>query len=148
MVKRKLYRSRTDYILTGVAGGLGEYFEIDPTIVRLGFILLSLGGGSGILVYLIMSIIVSREPGKEVALDRTDKVKEMIEDIGDKAKELMVDDDKPKLKNKPDRKRLLGIVLLMVGGLALWNRVMPYYINSEILWPVAVMLVGLFILLK
>jgi len=60
----------------------------------------------------------------------------------------MVDDDKPKLKNKPDRKRLLGIVLLMVGGLALWNRVMPYYINSEILWPVAVMLVGLFILLK
>ena len=55
---KKLYRSRKDRMLAGVCGGLGDYFGIDTTWVRLIFILLLLLGGSTLLVYLVMWLIV------------------------------------------------------------------------------------------
>lgn len=59
---KRLYRSRRDRMIGGVCGGLGEYLGIDPTIVRLLFILFGLGGGSAILAYLILLIVVPEEP--------------------------------------------------------------------------------------
>lgn len=59
---RKLYRSRNDRMIAGVAGGLGEYLNIDPTIVRLLFVLFALAGGPGLLVYIIMLLVVPEEP--------------------------------------------------------------------------------------
>lgn len=58
---RRLYRSREHRMIGGVCGGLGEYFNIDPTLVRLAFVLGSLAGGPGILLYLIMLIVVPEE---------------------------------------------------------------------------------------
>ena len=49
MHDRKLYRSSTNCMLAGVCGGIGEFFNIDPTLVRLGWVLFSALGGSGIL---------------------------------------------------------------------------------------------------
>lgn len=54
---RKLYRSRTEKMLGGVCGGLGELLDIDPTIVRLVFVLLALWGGGGLLIYIILWLI-------------------------------------------------------------------------------------------
>ena len=62
MQNKKLYRSKSDKMLGGVCAGLGEYLGIDPTLVRLGFVLLALLAGHGILVYLIMWIVVPLEP--------------------------------------------------------------------------------------
>lgn len=62
-MSRRLYRSRTDRVLGGVAGGLGDYFGIDSTIVRLVFVLLALWGGAGGVLYLIAWLIVPRQPG-------------------------------------------------------------------------------------
>lgn len=59
---KRLYRSRRDRMIGGVCGGLGEYLGLDPTIVRLLFILFGLGGGSAILAYLILLIVVPEEP--------------------------------------------------------------------------------------
>ena len=59
---KRLYRSRDNRMIGGVAGGLGEYLGIDPTIVRLLFILLTFGVGSGVLAYLIMMLVVPEEP--------------------------------------------------------------------------------------
>lgn len=59
---RRLYRSRTDHMIAGVCGGLGHYFGIDPTLVRLAFVILALAGMSGGLAYLIMWIVVPLEP--------------------------------------------------------------------------------------
>jgi phage shock protein C len=60
---KKLYRSRENRMLGGVCGGLGEYFDIDPTLVRLLFILGAFLGipGALVLVYLAMLIIVPQE---------------------------------------------------------------------------------------
>jgi phage shock protein PspC (stress-responsive transcriptional regulator) len=59
---QKLYRSRDNRMIGGVCGGLGEFFDIDPTLIRLLFVLLTIFGGSGVLVYLVMLLIVPEEP--------------------------------------------------------------------------------------
>ena len=55
---KKLYRSKRNRLIAGVCGGLGKYFNIDPTIVRLVWLLFIFAGGSGILAYLIAWIII------------------------------------------------------------------------------------------
>jgi len=60
---KKLYRSRKNKVLGGVCGGLGEYFSIDPTIIRVVFVILLLPGGfPGLIPYLILWIVVPPEP--------------------------------------------------------------------------------------
>lgn len=59
---RKLYRSRSERMIAGVCGGLGEYFGIDPTLVRLLFVVATLfGGPAGPVAYLIFMIVVPNE---------------------------------------------------------------------------------------
>jgi phage shock protein C len=55
---RKLYRSQTQRMLAGVCGGLAEYFNIDATVVRVLFLILAVFGGSGLVLYLVMWIVV------------------------------------------------------------------------------------------
>ena len=57
-MEKKLYKSTTNKMLAGVCGGIGEYFNIDPTLVRLGFVALSFLAGGGLMVYIIASIII------------------------------------------------------------------------------------------
>ncbi len=59
---RRLYRSRTNRQVAGVCGGLAEHFHLDPTLVRVLFVVLAVLGGSGIVIYLAMWIIVPQEP--------------------------------------------------------------------------------------
>lgn len=59
---KRLYRSRNEKMIAGIAGGLGEYFNIDPTLVRLLFVLFTFTGGPGLVAYIIMLIIVPEEP--------------------------------------------------------------------------------------
>ncbi len=54
---KKLYRSRSNSMLGGVCGGIAEYLEVDPTIVRLGFVLIGLCYGLGIVSYLVLWVI-------------------------------------------------------------------------------------------
>ena len=55
---KQLYKSSTNRKVAGVCGGIGEYLGIDPTIVRLGFVALSLLAGGGLAVYIIAAIIM------------------------------------------------------------------------------------------
>jgi phage shock protein C len=55
---RKLYRSRTQRMVAGVCGGLAEYFNVDTTVIRVLFLILTLFGGSGLVVYVVMWILV------------------------------------------------------------------------------------------
>ncbi|HET9303514.1 MAG TPA: PspC domain-containing protein [Propionibacteriaceae bacterium] len=55
---RKVYRSRNRRMVAGVCGGLADYFDIDPTVIRLLFLILAVFGGSGLVVYLVMWIVV------------------------------------------------------------------------------------------
>ena len=59
---KRLYKSTENKMLDGVCGGIAEYFELDPTLVRLGWVLFCALGGSGIIAYIIAAIIIPRNP--------------------------------------------------------------------------------------
>jgi phage shock protein C len=67
--RKRLYRSRTERMIAGVCGGLGDYFNIDPVWVRVLFLVLLLAAGSTLLVYLIMWLIVPLAPNHTSAND-------------------------------------------------------------------------------
>ena len=58
IMKKQLYKSSTNKKIAGVCGGIGEYFDIDPTLVRLGFVALSFMFGGGLVVYILAAIIM------------------------------------------------------------------------------------------
>ncbi|MCI8835038.1 MAG: PspC domain-containing protein [Ruminococcus sp.] len=59
---KKLYRSRNNRILCGVCAGVGEYFNIDPTLVRLGMVLLgACSFGTGVVAYFVAAVIIPEE---------------------------------------------------------------------------------------
>ncbi|MCF2665169.1 PspC domain-containing protein [Oscillibacter valericigenes] len=61
-MNKRLYKSRNDKMLGGVCGGIAEYFDIDPTLVRLGWVLFCALGGSGILAYIVAAIVIPEQP--------------------------------------------------------------------------------------
>lgn len=61
-MEKKLYKSSKNKMIDGVCAGIAEYFNIDPTLIRLGLVLFSAMGGAGILAYIIMAIVMPRNP--------------------------------------------------------------------------------------
>jgi len=59
---KRLYRSKKDRIIAGVCGGIGEYFKVDPTLIRLLWVVLILAQGIGVLSYIIFWLIVPENP--------------------------------------------------------------------------------------
>ncbi len=57
-MKKRLYKSNTDKKICGVCAGIAEYFEVDPTVIRLAWILFTFLGGSGIIAYIIAAIVM------------------------------------------------------------------------------------------
>ena len=61
-MEKRLYKSNENKMLDGVCGGIAEYFDVDPTLVRLAWVLFCALGGSGALAYVIAAIIIPRKP--------------------------------------------------------------------------------------
>ena len=59
---KRLYRSRDDRWLAGICGGLGAYFDLDPTLIRVLFVLFALVVGGGFLLYILLWVIIPLEP--------------------------------------------------------------------------------------
>ena len=61
-MNKRLYKSNQNKMVCGACGGIAEYFDIDPTLVRLGWVLFCALGGSGILAYIIAAIVIPGRP--------------------------------------------------------------------------------------
>ncbi|MBT7788547.1 MAG: PspC domain-containing protein [Calditrichaeota bacterium] len=59
---KRLYRSEDDRILAGVCSGIGDYFQIDPVLIRVIWVIGSLAWGGGILIYLLAWILIPKQP--------------------------------------------------------------------------------------
>lgn len=59
---KRLYRSRSDVVIDGVCSGMGDYFNIDPVLIRLIFVALIFAGGIGVILYIICMFIIPKEP--------------------------------------------------------------------------------------
>ena len=61
-MNKRLYRSNESKVIAGVCSGIAEYFDIDPTLIRLAWVLFCALGGSGVLAYIIAAIIIPEAP--------------------------------------------------------------------------------------
>ncbi len=61
-MEKRLYKSNSDRKLAGVCAGIAEYFNIDPTLIRLGWVFCTLFAGAGIVAYIIAAIVVPNKP--------------------------------------------------------------------------------------
>lgn len=61
-MKKRLYRSRADRRIAGVCGGIADYLAVDPTIVRIIWVLFAIAGGPGVVLYIILAAIIPEEP--------------------------------------------------------------------------------------
>ena len=79
METRRILRSRNERMIAGVAGGLATYFSIDPLVVRLGFALLSMVNGIGIMLYVLLWLLLPNEDS--VAADSRGQVRENVDEM-------------------------------------------------------------------
>jgi phage shock protein C len=155
--ERRLHRSRRDRQLAGVCGGLGEYFEIDSVIWRLGFVAAGfVTAGAAFLVYVVLAVLMPQEEqeGQEVAPFRVNPP----EDVNDPAASPRTfDDDLPgyspseatlERQERRNRNRQLGGLIMVGAGalLLLGNLNVFWWFNWARFWPVVLIIVGVAIL--
>lgn len=142
MTEKTLNKSSTNRVLAGVCGGLGEYFDVDPTLVRVGFVLLFFSGGLGLFLYVALLVVMPDAGSKEA---------EPLQTFKKEAEKLQAHDiARPTFGQTsgwiPVALIILGVVLLL-DNLDLLRRFIPYY-RLEQLWPVVIIFLGLWLLLR
>ncbi len=138
MENRRLFRSRSDYMLGGVCAGLGRYFGIDATLLRLIFVLLVLAGGSGVLLYIVLWIVIPREDTTytQTNLDG-DEIGRRARQMGDEMRDVVSHPN-------PRSAQFLGIALVVIGLMTLVNNLNIPFLRGldNIAWPVILIVVG------
>jgi phage shock protein PspC (stress-responsive transcriptional regulator) len=145
--RTRLYRSTTNKMLGGVAGGLGEYFDIDPTIIRIGFILLALLNGIGILIYLVMWILIPTS--NQTTLDHDATIKENLTEMTEKAKSFG-HSISFKRHQPTDNSRFWWAVFIIAIGFYFLFRNFGLFDALDLgkFWPVILIVAGLIFLLR
>ncbi|MGE5586908.1 MAG: PspC domain-containing protein [Clostridia bacterium] len=163
---RRLYRSKSECMIGGVAGGIAEYFDIDPTIVRILWVLLALADGVGVLAYLIAWIVIPANPYTEPS-ERFEKTEGIRREVIDKAKEVeaRLKGGAPPAASQPaapqaaegastgagrprrddSAGRIIGLILVCAGGLLLVRNFCPWF-DLGALWPVVLVAAGIVLL--
>jgi phage shock protein C len=136
-VPDRLYRSRSDRMLFGVAGGLARYLNVDPSIVRIVWVLLFFAAGAGILLYVVAAFLVPEEPAGYVAGSAASVA----------AGEGAATDRSPyERRDTGGGAILIGVILLLVGGWLLLERFLPT-LEGRVVWPAILIIVGLVLVL-
>lgn len=144
MTEKHLYRSCNNRILGGVCGGLGQYFDIDPVLIRLIVVLLVFTGIS-ILFYIVAWIIVPEDPTCASGKTGADEIKEKAEKFASDIKE---ETKKNKIKvTKDDGKITIGFIIVAIGILFLLQNVLGFHI-WQIFWPLLLIVVGIAVVLN
>ncbi|MCZ6703459.1 MAG: PspC domain-containing protein [Ignavibacteria bacterium] len=175
MTSKRLYRSRIDRMIGGVAGGLANYFDIDPTIVRVLFVITIFIGGGGILAYIILWIVVPEDPVLYTPGDKKDNtekenaekssstddeqksnsgneninnvIREVEQDIHNATKQAKKNIDNVIKKARNNKKVFGGTLLIFLGILFLLDNLFPRF-NLGQYWPFILIIVGIAIILK
>ena len=144
---KKLYRSKTNRIIFGICGGLGEYFKMDPLIFRILFILLGLLQGIGILLYLILAFVI---PGGTDNTAGEEQDKDFVEKISKNARGLADEvTDKNSWLSSP--RNMLGLIILIIGLMLLTQSLFPgVFVGTfiAIILPLAIIIVGAAFIIK
>lgn len=150
----RLYRSSDQRMIAGVLGGFGEYFGVDPTIIRVIFVLVTVATGFllGSVAYLVLWLII---PGEE-AVNRPirDSMRENVEEMAQSARNLGSEVQATFSRERtPEERRgrlpLLGLILVVVGILFLLGSLdLLGWFRLGRLWPLVLIIIGVFLLLR
>lgn len=140
-MERRLYRSHKDKIIGGVAGGLGEYFDIDPVIIRIIFVVITIAGGWGLLAYVLCWIIIPVNPAH-----RPWAAQNVAQPIPTSP---AAEAGSPVVAPPPTRRsgNVGGIILVCLGVLLLGHNLIPQFDLWDY-WPVILVLTGIWLLSK
>ncbi len=125
---KRLYRSTTSKVIGGVCGGLGEYFNIDPVLVRIIAVLLVFANGIGLLAYIVCWIAMPRGATATADSNRSDAQVE----------------PEP-AKSSPWLGYLPGLILICLGTIFLVDRLF-WWFRWSLVWPSLIILVGVIVL--
>ena len=126
-MENKLFRSRKDRMLFGVCGGLGKFFGVDSTIIRIVFVLLAFTG-FGILAYIVIAIIAPVEESQkstpqDIIEENAADIKETANKLGNDLRNTFSgkgkDTEEDSLKEQTRRNSALGIVIIIIGVICL-----------------------------
>lgn len=154
---KKLYRSNRDKMIGGVAGGIAEYFEIDPTIVRILFVLAVFFGGGGFIAYIILWIIVPEKPYIFPGMDQNQSTAQnnftSAEQPSSSGEEKTSESQSAfnyaafQQQQKSNSSSIAGIVLIVIGALFLLNNFIPRFSFGDF-WPFILIAIGIGLLLN
>lgn len=137
-MNKRLYRSQRNKVFGGVCGGLGEYFEVDPVLIRVLFVFLTFFHGSGIILYLLLLIILPKEP-----LILNEDISQSMFDENTKTENFQVEI----VEKKTNTRKLFGIILLVLGIVLLLDNLIPTF-DFEIIFPLILIGAGLFLIIE
>lgn len=135
-MQKRVYRSRKEKMIAGVAGGLGEYFEIDPVIIRIIFVIAALAGGWGVLAYVLCWIIIPQAPAGEETPPKGRRAPASGETSPVSSEEI-----------RARRSLVPGILLIILGALLLADNLIPRF-NFGHFWPLILIAIGVGLLWK
>ena len=152
---KRLYRSKDDRMIWGVCGGLAQYFDIDPTIVRVIALLSIFIGSLGIWAYIILAIVVPLEGSettepKDTIKENVEEIKETAGGLGRELRSTLEDegDEEEMAKTRQRRRNILGVILIILGIVFLLaNFGLFWWFQWRILWPLVVVAIGVLIIL-
>ena len=136
--QKRLIRSTSDRVIGGVAGGLARYFDVDPTFVRLAFVVLGLFNGMGVLIYFITWLVVPDETSRELTGEAA--VRANLTDMREQLQRLT-----NRAGAGPRGGELFGIILVAVGVAFLLDQFVPQ-LSSGLIWPLVMMGLGAYLL--
>lgn len=151
-MQKRLYRSETDRILWGVCGGLAQYFDIDPTIIRIITVLSIFLNGAGIIAYIILAIVIPSEKSratdpKETVRENIEELKAAAESLGEEVKETFEASAEKTRRQVSHRRLWLGFIVIAIGIIImLANFPFFWWFRWVYLWPVILVLIGLLII--
>ncbi|HTX87362.1 MAG TPA: PspC domain-containing protein [Bacteroidales bacterium] len=152
MEPKRFYRNGTDKVIAGVCTGLGEYFEMDPILVRLIFVVLALVGGGGVLLYIILWIVTPEKPILNPQILNSATMENQQSNTGSpQGSQVNPSSGNPMEPGKPERHRrgslIGGLVLITLGVLFLADEFLPN-VNFGDLWPVILIVIGIGLLIN
>lgn len=138
-MRDRLFRSRRVKVLGGVAGGLAQYFNIDPIIVRILFVVFTLMHGMGLLLYIILWIVVPEEPFEIAYPIKNDEPK--AEGQQAEGSSVNFDTVPPIVKKSGSGRIVAGTILIALGVIFFADRFIPTFDFRDIV-PIAFVLLG------
>lgn len=142
----KLYRSERDRVLGGVCGGLADFFDVDSTLVRIIFVLLTIFGGSGLIIYLVLWIIVPTESSMQSVFTK-DFMQNNLNEIKDTTRNFAHEFRNATKDKNQNSRNFAGIAIIVLGAFFLLQN-LGILKGAHNFWPILLILLGFALLMK